>query len=242
MKITWLAHASFLIEAAGIRLITDPYRPGQMSYPPVTESADIVVRSSADDDGHCFAEMIPGDPTVVTTTELPGDQLTIEGITFDAIPVQESLIHKDSPIDNAMVCFTLEGIRVGHMGDVGNPLTDGQLAALAGVDVLLALTGGPPTLELDDLDAVIRFVRPRIVIPMHFQLLAEPVTMLPVTAFTERFPREHVEWMGEASVMLDADRLPPPTRVVVLDSLVLGPPPKSVSAPPSLPPPSWHNV
>lgn len=226
MKITWLAHAAFLIEAGGLRIVTDPYSPAVLQYPPVTEPADLVIRSSANDDGHCFIETIPGDPRIITTTELADDRTTVEGITFDAIPVQESLIHKESPIDNAMVCFTIDGIRVGHMGDVGNPLTDVQLAGLRGVDVLFALTGGPPTIDLDDLDKVIAAVRPRVVIPMHFQLLSDPITMHSIDAFTDRFDSRDVHWHHGPAVELSSDTLPEPTQVLVLDSAILGPPPK----------------
>ena len=80
-----------------------------------------------------------------------------------------------------MYRFELGGIRVSHMGDVGNPLTDRQMAALAGTDVLLALAVGPPTIELDDLWDVIQSVKPRVVIPMHYRIPGVSFFMLPVT-------------------------------------------------------------
>ena len=145
MKIKWFAHASFLIEGNGLRIITDPYTPDEMGFPPITEPADIVIRSSSDDGGHCYAEMIPGDPDVVTATEIIPNGVKIRGLKITAIPVRESLIHKDSPLDNGMYRFTLEGIRLAHMGDVGNALTDEQLEAMSHVDVLFVLAGGPPS-------------------------------------------------------------------------------------------------
>src|ERR1700680_1243368 len=81
MKIRWLGHAAFAIESNGLRVITDPYTPEDLDFPPVTESADIVIRSSADDRGHCNAEMIPGSPVVVTATEIVEKGANVRGLS-----------------------------------------------------------------------------------------------------------------------------------------------------------------
>ena len=35
-------------------------------------------------------------------------------------------------------------LKIGHMGDVGNPLSETQIEFFKGVNILLVLTGGPP--------------------------------------------------------------------------------------------------
>jgi L-ascorbate metabolism protein UlaG (beta-lactamase superfamily) len=221
MKIKWFAHASFLVEGDGLRIITDPYHPAELAFPPITEPADIVIRSSSDDLGHCYAEMITGDPVVVTTTDIVETGATVRGLQITAIPVQESLIHKDAPLDNAMYRFTVEGIRVAHLGDVGNALTEEQLTGLANADVLFVLAGGPPTLDLDDLCRAIDILKPRLVIPMHYHLPGTRVKMFPVTDFTSRFPAGMVDWVNASEIELSRDTLPADTRVVVLKSSVV---------------------
>jgi L-ascorbate metabolism protein UlaG (beta-lactamase superfamily) len=221
MKIKWFAHASFLVEGDGLRIITDPYHPAELAFPPITEPADIVIRSSADDLGHCYAEMIPGNPIVVTATDIVETGATVRGLRIMAIPVKESLIHKDAPLDNAMYRFTIEGINLAHLGDVGNALTEEQLAGLANADVLFVLAGGPPTLNLDDLCRAIDILKPRLVIPMHYHLPGTRVKMFPVTEFTSRFPAGMVNWVDGPEIELSRDDLPADTRVVVLKSSVV---------------------
>jgi L-ascorbate metabolism protein UlaG (beta-lactamase superfamily) len=216
MNITWCAHAAFLIEGEGLRIITDPYTPETSGFAPITTPADIVIRSSDDDDSHCNAAMIRGNPHVVTATEVGDGTATVDGLTIQAIQAQESVVHKVQPGDCAMYCFTLDGIRIAHMGDVGNRLSEAQLAALAGTDVLLALTGGPPTIDLDDLCDAIGVLRPRLVIPMHYALPGRMTTMLPVTAFTDRFPAEAVIWSDGPTLSLSRSELPADTRIIVL--------------------------
>jgi L-ascorbate metabolism protein UlaG (beta-lactamase superfamily) len=218
MKIKWFAHASFLVEGDGLRIVTDPYMPEEMGFPPITEPADIVIRSSDDDRGHCYAEMIRGEPAVVTATEIVNGGATVKGLSVSAIPVLESIIHKDSPLDNAMYCFTIEGVRLAHMGDVGNPLTAEQLEALANTDVLFALAGGPPTIDIDDLYRAIETIQPRVVIPMHYQLPGTRLKMLPVTELTNRFAPEATVWVDGPEVELSRDTLPSDLRIFVLKS------------------------
>jgi L-ascorbate metabolism protein UlaG (beta-lactamase superfamily) len=216
MNITWLAHAAFLIEGSGVRIITDPYTPSTMGFATIDEPADIVVRSSADDAGHCNASMIPGDPIVVTATEVGPAGVEARGVLFTAIPAQESLIYKTAPADNALYRFTLDGIRVAHFGDVGNRLAESQQAALAGAEVWLVPAGGPPTIDLDDLLDAIEALQPRVIIPMHYQLPSATFKMLPVTDFTGRFPAGEVVWQSQPTLTLTAGTLPSQRRVFVL--------------------------
>ena len=217
MRIQWLAHASFLIEGEELRIITDPYDPVDVNVPPVTETADIVIRSSHDDVAHAHIDTITPGFELITATEIVDKGATVKGVDFTAIWSQESLIHKDIPRDNAMYRFTLEGIQITHMGDVGNTLSDQQMEALAGTDILLALTGGPPTIELDDLYQVIQTVKPKIVIPMHYRIPGPKFFMLPVTDFTTYFPDEMVVWVETTEIELCKDNLPTDTRIFVLE-------------------------
>jgi L-ascorbate metabolism protein UlaG (beta-lactamase superfamily) len=217
MKIKWLAHASFLIEGDGLRIITDPYEPNEIiNLPPVTEAADIVIRSSDDDEAHCYVETIPRGFELITATDIVDKGAEVKGVPVEAIWSEESHIYKEVVRDNAMYRFSLEGINITHLGDVGNPLTKTQMEALAGTDILLALVGGPPTIELEDLNAVIEKVKPKVVIPMHYRIPGPRFFMLPVTDFTSYYPDEKIVWSESTEVEFSKDSLPDETQVIVL--------------------------
>ena len=223
VKIRWLAHASFLLEGDGLRIITDPYEPNEIiNLPPITEAADIVVRSSDDDEAHCFVDTIPEGFALVTATDIVDSGASVKGIDFEAIWSEESHIHKEVVRDNAMYRFELEGLKIAHMGDVGNPLTEGQMAQLADVDILFALVGGPPTIELEDLKAVIEGIKPRVVIPMHYRIPGPRFFMLPVTDFTEMYPAEMVDFLDSETVDFTPDTLPEATQILVLNPTLFG--------------------
>ena len=65
----------------------------------------------------------------------------------------------------------LIGFEAAHTSDrpLGNAVTPAVLETLAGqVDVMLALTGAPATIALEDLEQAINVIAPRIVVPMHY--------------------------------------------------------------------------
>ena len=217
MRIKHYGHASFLIAGDNVRIITDPYLPELIGYDPITDPADVVIMSSATDPAHSHAAMIPGNPTVINALEITESALEIRGVRFEAIATMESLMYKASPGYNAMYRFTVEGIAVGHMGDVGNPLNDAQLAFFQNIDILFALTGGPPTIELDDLDKALAFIQPKITIPMHYKTEKSKVTkILPVKDFTARYPQEIVHYLESDEIRLDRPMLPKQPQIYVL--------------------------
>jgi len=216
MRITWLAHACFLIAGGGLRLLTDPYHPEVLGLPPIREEVNLVIRSSADDRAHCWTEGLPGAPQVVTATEVGPQGTVAAGLRIDAIPAQESVAAKAQPRDNALYRFTLEGIAMAHFGDVGNALNPTQLERLRGVQVALVPVGGPPTIALADLRDALEALRPELVIPMHYRIEGAKPRMLPVTDFTALYPTGQVEWPSDPELLLTGGNLGGGTRIVVL--------------------------
>ena len=219
MKIKWYGHACFRIEGDDIVIVTDPYTPEVAGLDPMDEPADVVVMSSATDRFHSDASMVPGDPKILNALEIAGrGPVEVNDVVFEALPTMESLRHKESPDENAIYRFELEGISILHLGDLGNPLTDEQLALLRGrVSILLALSGGPPTIELEDLERAIEEIRPRVVIPMHYQIPTLKLNILPLEAFTSRYPEDVVTRVRATEVEFSLETLPRTLRVYVLE-------------------------
>lgn len=242
MRIKWYAHACLRIEGGGASIITDPYTPHKSGFAPVDETADIVVRSSDDDSAHANVAMIPGDPEIVTATHIlsvggkpgthdrenPGQgdgssHATKAGIRFTAIPALESMRVKLQPRDNAMYCFEVDGIHLVHFGDVGNRLERWQLEQMGGVDIAIVPTGGPPTIELDDLHDALDFLRPAVTIPMHHDLPGcKFPRMADVREFTRRYPPSRVVWAQKTEIELSRETLPPEPEVWVLRATLAG--------------------
>ncbi|HLH74283.1 MAG TPA: MBL fold metallo-hydrolase [Chloroflexota bacterium] len=213
MQLTWYGHASFLIEARGLRIITDPFSP-ESGYDPIDESADIVTLSQDDDRFHSHVASIKGSPTLVNFRTLAPQGIKTHGIHFQAVPVWEDVNRSKNP--NGMFYFSVDGIRLAHMGDLGHPLTEAEIEPLRGVDVLFALAGGNHTIALDALVDAIGRIRPRLVIPMHYQVGKVKLDIMPLSELLALIPTMPVTWHDSPTIDLFADKLPEPTQVLVL--------------------------
>ena len=240
MRLEWLGHAAFRIESAdGLVVVTDPYTPDTAGYGPIEAPADVVVVSSDDDLFHCRADLVPGRdgkaPLVVNAHAVARTEATGLGATrvlprsrrsaispplaVECCLAAEWELHPSGrPGDNGMYRFTVDGVSIGHMGDIGNPPTHAQMAFFEGVDVLLALAGGPPTMALPDVLRLIARVRPRIVVPMHFRTLCyRPRNIAWLGSFLSLVGEDAADFPCASSVEITPDTLPEPTRVVVLN-------------------------
>ena len=213
MKITFYAHACFRLEADGLSVVTDPYTPGPegSNFDPVGEPADLVIMSSATDAFHSDPGHVHGDPTVVNALELPPEGGDALGLRIRPFPAMESMTFDfgRDPDANALYLFELGGLRVLHMGDIGNPVPEAHLDALRGnVDVLFALAGAHATIGFDDLDAAIAAIGPRAVVPMHYHHPRGVLDIEPVDTFLERFPAAAVTRVGGPELELTPESLP----------------------------------
>jgi L-ascorbate metabolism protein UlaG (beta-lactamase superfamily) len=223
LKIKWYGHAAFrLVPQSGPVVITDPYTPEGVGYAPITDPADLVLRSSHDDDAHCRSDLIAGNPAVLDSLEIAtsGGTGAAAGLSVQAIEAAEWDLHPEHevPGQNGMYRFELDGLKIAHMGDVGNPLTDRQIGFFKDVDVLFALAGGYLTIELPDLMKMIHAVQPRLVIPMHFRTLTyRPRNTMWIESFLSGFREDAVDFACAHEVDITKNDIPDETRVLVMD-------------------------
>lgn len=213
MKIKYLGHASFMITSeAGTRLITDPYRPDEeLTYGEIKESADIVTISHEHHD-HNNVAAVRGNPRVIkgaVTTE-------IKGIAIKGIPSYHDEAGGTKRGKNVIFCFQVNGIRVCHLGDLGHLLSDKQVAEIGTPDVLLVPVGGFFTIDGSTATRVCHQLKPRVIIPMHWNLKWS----IPEIASVEEFLRgkNDVNRLNTSEVEFKPGELPASTQIIVLKS------------------------
>ena len=227
MKLTWHGHATFFLETDSQTskhvIVTDPNNPETSGYKPYAQAADLIVMSSDTDDFHNNEHLLPGEHEVLNALELAQTGKTYQGhgATIHAAEAMENEAHREgNPDRNALYRIEIDGLHIGHMGDIGTALSDSQTEFFAGTDVLLALAGGYPVLALDDLKKLIDTVKPKLVIPMHFQTLRLKTNdALWLGDFLEYFDKAQIDFALSSSVHLSKDELPSDTRVLVMEHL-----------------------
>lgn len=215
MKITWLGHASFLVESKdGTRVVTDPFEAGSydgaVGYAPISTHADVVTVSHEHAD-HNAVDTVTGAPEIVRDPE----ERTVKGISIHGIATFHDESKGQDRGRNNIYVMDVDGVKVGHLGDLGHVLSTDETAALGAVDVLLAPVGGYYTIGPEEAKRTAEALGARIIIPMHYKTDALGFPIQPVDDFLKLM--ERVERTDSTSVEIEASDLSDAAKVVVLN-------------------------
>ncbi len=159
MEIRWLGHSCMMLREGGYTLVCDPYGVGSV---PGTElpddlEADRVLCSHEHHDHNARGRIRLKDSGAYPfkVTAVPSWHDPEEGRLRGP-----NIIH---------VIDTDYGIRAVHMGDIGEPLTDEQAAAIGTPDVLMLPVGGFFTVGPEEAKRIVERLSPRVTIPMHYR-------------------------------------------------------------------------
>ena len=196
MQLEWYGQSAFRLADNGTTVFIDPFddlsamsdRGMRWDYPAIEGvRADLLLVTHEHLD-HNGVGAIGGDPVVLRalagTHESPvGEVVGIASEHDDAAGTQRG--------PNTLFVFSLGGMRVAHLGDLGQAaLRDAQLAALGEVDLLLVPVGDGPTIGAAQAMAIVEQVRAKVVVPAHYR--TERIDFLePVDGFAERFATVH---------------------------------------------------
>ena len=162
MHIRWYGQSAFLLSGEKTVMI-DPFGPlGEQAaargivfeYPaiePVDADLLLITHEHAD---HSAAELATGSPTVIRSTAGTFDSPVGE---VAAVASEHDDVAGTTRGPNTIFRFSLDGLRVCHLGDLGQPaLRPEQVAAIGEVDVLFVPSGGGPTVGGDAAAEVVR--------------------------------------------------------------------------------------
>jgi L-ascorbate metabolism protein UlaG (beta-lactamase superfamily) len=168
LRITFLGHASFLIETpGGVRAVTDYNGINVPAQPPDiatmnhahsthwTSDPDPriahVLHGWRDDGGPAEIELTVGDLHV---SNLPTNIRDWQGGT--------------EQYGNSIFLFETAGVCIAHLSHLHHLLTEQDLVLLGHIDVVMAPVDGMYTMSQPDMAAVLEQIHPHLVLPMHW--------------------------------------------------------------------------
>jgi L-ascorbate metabolism protein UlaG (beta-lactamase superfamily) len=203
MHIRWYGQSSFLLRGEHSVFI-DPFgsmeaataRGLRFDYPPIEGVETELLLVTHEHGDHNAVEVVGGSPQIIRSTagtfESPVGEVI--GVASEHDDVAGT---KRGP--NTIFRFVLDGLRVAHFGDFGQAeLRPAQQQAIGEVDVLILPVGGGPTVGGEPAAAIVRVLRPRLVVPMHYR--TEAVNFLEP-------PDEFLEALGARVERLDRSEL-----------------------------------
>jgi L-ascorbate metabolism protein UlaG (beta-lactamase superfamily) len=209
MEITWLGHSCFKIRGKQATVITDPFSPGG-AYSLGKASANIVTISH-DHSGHSYSAGIGGNPRVIRR---PGEYEIASVLIIGLATFHDAAKGADRG-KNVVYIMETEELSICHLGDLGQPLTDGQIEEIGKVDVLMVPVGGVTTINATAAAALVRQMEPRIVLPMHYKTSGFKGELDPVDNFLREFGTQQTA--PQAKLNVNKNNLPLTTQVILLE-------------------------
>lgn len=170
MVITWFGQACFKIEGEKTTIVTDPFGD-DFGLKLSRLTADIVTVSHGHADHNNVAAVKPTGERALYIADTPGE-FEVQGAFLYGIPSFHDSAQGAERGSNIIFRIELDGISIGHLGDLGHPLESAQLERLEGVDILMIPVGGVFTINGKQATEAVSQIEPRLVIPMHYQLPA----------------------------------------------------------------------
>ncbi|MCK5589757.1 MAG: MBL fold metallo-hydrolase, partial [Dehalococcoidales bacterium] len=138
----------------------------------------------------------------------------VSGIEFEGIATYHDKSQGKERGDNTIFCFTVDGIALCHLGDLGHLLSQEQAASLSSVDILFIPVGGVFTINAAEASQMCTQLRPKVIIPMHFKTPKCAYPISDVNTFLEG--KEKVRQWDKSEIEFQAGKLPAESEIIVL--------------------------
>lgn len=180
VRLTWLGHSSFLLIAGdGTRIVIDPYDPSVGTLPGDL-AAEIVTVSHQHFD-HNYLKGVKGKFSLVDTA----GHHKIGNISINGIMSWHDDQMGAKRGANIINIFEIDGLRICHLGDLGDVPSKDELLRMGNLDYLLIPVGGTYTLDPAGADRLIKLIKPKVVVPMHYGMKPGIERLLPLSAFLD---------------------------------------------------------
>ena len=175
MRVEWHGQAAFTLSGEEGTVVIDPFgdvsamsrRGIQWDYPAIEVPAADLVLVTHEHLDHNGVEVVGGDPAVLRAKA--GRHASPFGEVLGIASEHDEVAGTERG-PNTIFGFDFDGVRVVHFGDFGQAaLRPEQRAAIGRVDLLFLPVGGGPTIGGEAAAAIVRELKPRWVVPMHYR-------------------------------------------------------------------------
>jgi L-ascorbate metabolism protein UlaG (beta-lactamase superfamily) len=176
MRVEWFGQSTFRLTAGDVTVVIDPFgdvsslaaRGMRFDYPPLSGvTADLLLVTHEHLD-HNAVEAVGGSPCLIRSSA--GTFADTPVGTVVGVASEHDTVAGSQRGANVMYAFSLDGVRVAHLGDLGQSILRGeQAAALGKVDLLFVPVGDGPTIGASLAAEIAGTLGARWVVPMHYR-------------------------------------------------------------------------
>lgn len=216
VDIYWYGQACFKIKGKSASVIVDPYAGGFTGLREPKLDANIVCVTHAHED-HNNSALVKGsdDGKDAFVIQGPGEY-EIGGVNIVGVDSFHDNSEGSERGKNTIYQIIVDDVNIVHLGDLGQKeLSQAQVEALSGCDVLMIPVGGVFTITSKEAPNIIAQLEPKMIVPMHYKVPSLKFDLEPVDEFLKAMGKDNVEKLPKLSV--SRDKLPDEPQVVILE-------------------------
>lgn len=181
LQIRWHGHACWEI-TNDKTLVTDPHDGRSIGIPAPNVKGDIILVSHDHYDHNSVKTVEKAGSKLVTDER----KRTIDNVEIKGISSFHDEADGAKRGNNTIYKFTMSDIAFCHLGDLGHELDEEHLNKIGDVDVLFIPIGGNFTIDGNQAWGVIKKIKPKIVIPMHYKIGGLSLPIATIDPFLEQ--------------------------------------------------------
>lgn len=194
MRVEWFGQSAFALDDGERVVAIDPFgemaglaaRGIRFDHPPIAGLRADVLLVTHEHGDHNAVDRVGGEPVMLRSLAGTFDSPIGEVV---AVASEHDAVAGTQRGPNTMLSFAFGGVRVAHLGDLGQAaLRDEQAEALGPVDLLFVPVGGGPTIGAPIAAEIAVRLRARWIVPMHYRTKRTSF-LEPADAFLARFAR-----------------------------------------------------
>lgn len=199
MELKYFGNCAFeWVTEAGYKILIDPFRNSSWSswfrtrMPRI--KVDVILVSHPHFDHNATSELL-GEPQIITQPgRYQGPDIIVQGIAGrHARPRWHSWWHRQFfGYRNTIFVLETEGLRFCHWGDNNADVNKKLRQSLGQIDVLmLPIDESEHLLSMTEVDAVIKALAPKIIIPMHYRIQGLSSDSCPLKPINHWLTKQH---------------------------------------------------
>ncbi len=161
-ELRWLGHTCVRIKARDAVILMDPAERST-GYGIGKQAADIVTLSN-DPLGRNLAAVRPEFQTI----DGPGEY-EMQNVFVTGARSYQTESRGDDRLYNTMYVVEVEGLKIGHAGNIGHILTEAQAEPMEDIDILFVPVGGEQPFTYDQAVDLVTKLEPKVVIPVRYR-------------------------------------------------------------------------
>ena len=155
MTIQWLGHSCFLMTTdKGTRILCDPC-DAATGYEIAPQECDILTISH-DHHAHNYAALALGNPVRIDKS----GEYRVGGVRISGISTYHDHDGGKKRGNNIVFVFEFDGMRIAHMGDIGEVPDEATMARMGKIDVMLIPVGGVYTIDGEEAETIVGAIMP----------------------------------------------------------------------------------